>query len=136
MCLYGNLYGILNKKPPKTGGFLCCVYCPSEAHKAIDRIMGLHPEVLYLTHYSRVTDLPRLAYDMHRRIDDFVEIARELANDNNRTGAMQKALFSYFADSLAEHGFLADEDRLHAILDMDVVLNTMGIEYWLDNEEA
>ena len=105
---------------------------PPEAHKAIDRIMALQPDALYLTHYSRVTDLPRLADDMHRRIDDFVAIADKHANDNNRTEAMQGAMFSYFCDRLDEHGFAADEDRRHAILDLDVVLNTMGIEYWLD----
>jgi glyoxylase-like metal-dependent hydrolase (beta-lactamase superfamily II) len=105
---------------------------PPEAHKAIDRLMGLEPEALYLTHYSRVTDLPRLADDMHQRIDDFVAIATRHANDNNRTEAMHKAMFSYFLEQLDTHGFRADEERLHAILDMDVELNTMGIEYWLD----
>jgi glyoxylase-like metal-dependent hydrolase (beta-lactamase superfamily II) len=106
---------------------------PQEAHKAIDRIMALDPERLYLTHYSLVTDLPRLADDMHTRLDDFVAIASAHANDNNRTEAMQKAMFSYFMRSLEKHGVMADEDRLHAILDLDVELNTMGIEYWLDH---
>lgn len=105
---------------------------PAEAHKAIDRIMGLQPEQLYLTHYSRVTNLVRLANDMHKRIDDFVAIAREHATDNNRTEAMQTAMFSYLANCLETHGVEADEDRLHAILDLDVEINTMGIEYWLD----
>ena len=106
---------------------------PPEAHKAIDRIMGLESEALYLTHYSRVRNPTRLADDMHQRIDDLVAIARKHANDNNRTEAMHKSMFSYFAEALDAHGFPADEDRLHAILDMDVVLNTMGIEYWLDH---
>ncbi len=105
---------------------------PPEAHKAIDRIMALQPETLYLTHYSRVTDLARLADDMHQRIDDLVTIAEGHANDNNRTEAMQETMFSYFVEQLDAHGFQADEERLHAILDMDVALNTMGIEYWLD----
>jgi len=107
---------------------------PPEAHKAIDRIMGLNPDVLYLTHYSRVTDLPRLADDMHQRIDDLVEIARMHENDNNRTEAMQDAMFAYFVERLDAHGFKADHDRLHAILDLDVMLNTMGIECWLDKD--
>jgi len=107
---------------------------PPEAHKAIDRIMAQQPEALYLTHYSRVTDLLRLAGDMHQRIDDLIAIAGKLANDNNRTSAMHAAMFSYFAEQLSEHGYKGDEDRLHAILDLDVMLNTMGIEYWLDNQ--
>ncbi len=109
---------------------------PPEAHKAIDRVMSLQPEQLFLTHYSRVSDLARLADDMHRRIDDFVAIADKHANDNNRTGALQKAMFSYFAGCLREHGFDADEERIHALLDTDVMLNTMGIEYWLDHVAA
>lgn len=107
---------------------------PVEAHKAIDRIMSLQPDALYLTHYSRVSDVPRLADDMHQRLDDLVAIATMHANDNNRTEAMQVTMFSYFVERLHEHGFKADQDRLHAILDLDVVLNTMGIEYWLDKD--
>jgi glyoxylase-like metal-dependent hydrolase (beta-lactamase superfamily II) len=106
---------------------------PPEAHKAIDRIMGLRPDKVYLTHYSLVTDLYRLADDMHQRIDDFVAIAREHAADNDRTKAIRQSMFSYFADRLEAHGYSADEKRLHAMLDFDVSLNTMGIEYWLDN---
>jgi glyoxylase-like metal-dependent hydrolase (beta-lactamase superfamily II) len=106
---------------------------PPEAHKAIDRIMALQPESIYLTHYSRIGDLPRLASDMHRRIDDFVAIARKHANDNNRTETVQKAMFDYFEGRLVEHGFKGGQDRLHAILDLDVMLNTMGVEYWLDH---
>jgi hypothetical protein len=109
---------------------------PPEAHKAIERIIGLQPEQLYLTHYSCVTDLARLADDMHRRIDDFVVIAREHASDSNRTEAMQTAMFSYLATCLEAHGVELDEDRLHAILDMDVEINTMGLEYWLDTVET
>jgi len=109
---------------------------PPEAHKAIDRIMALQPDVLYLTHYSRVTDLDRLADDMHLRLDDFVAIADQRATDNNRTVAMRKTIFEYFVEQLDAHGFRADEERFHAILDKDVELNTMGIEYWLDHVAA
>lgn len=108
---------------------------PDEAHKSIDRIMALSPARLYLTHYSRVTDLPRLADDMHQRLDDFVEIATRHATDRERTGAMRRAMFDYLAQCLERHGFSADEDRLHAMLDPDVALNTMGLEHWLDHRD-
>jgi glyoxylase-like metal-dependent hydrolase (beta-lactamase superfamily II) len=109
---------------------------PVEAHKAIDRIMTLSPARLYLTHYSRVTDLPRLADDMHQRLDDFVGIATRHATDSarhSRTGAMQRSMFAYLKDALRQHGFNSDNDRLHALLDVDVALNTMGLEHWLDH---
>jgi len=109
---------------------------PLEAHKAIDRIMAEAPLCLYLTHYSRVTDLPRLADDMHRRIDDFVAIATRHATDSGRTEAMQKSMFAYLKSELKEHGFDAGEHRLHSLLDVDVALNTMGLEHWLDHSDS
>jgi glyoxylase-like metal-dependent hydrolase (beta-lactamase superfamily II) len=108
---------------------------PPEAHKAIDRIMEREPSRLYLTHYSRVTDLPRLADDMHRRIDDFVAIATRHATDTARTEAMQAAMFCYLENELGKHGYSADEQALHSLLDVDVALNTMGLEHWLDHSE-
>ena len=106
---------------------------PPQAHRAIDRIMAQEPEQVYLTHYSRVADLPRLASDMHRRLDDFVAMARRLADFPERTAAMHDAMFHYLKDALCDHGFKADDERLHAMLDMDIALNTMGIEHWLDS---
>ena len=55
---------------------------PTEAHKAIDRIMDLRPSRLYLTHYSRVDDVDRLAVDMHECIDGFVAIAEKHRDDD------------------------------------------------------
>jgi glyoxylase-like metal-dependent hydrolase (beta-lactamase superfamily II) len=106
---------------------------PPEAHKAIDRIMALSPRCLYLTHYSRVADLPRLADDMHRRIDAFVAIAARHATDSRRTEAMETSMFEYLRSELEKHGFEADDATLHGLLDVDVALNTMGLEHWLDH---
>lgn len=108
---------------------------PPEAHKAIDRIMALSPRCLYLTHYSRVTDLPRLADDMHRRIDAFVAIAARHAMDSRRTESMEASMFEYLGDELEKHGFDADDATLHSLLDVDVALNTMGLEHWLDHSD-
>ena len=105
---------------------------PAEAHKAIDRVMQQNPQQLYLTHYSRVTELERLADDMHKRIDDFVDIAERHANDKHRTAAMHASMFAYLIGELKLHGFEGDTDRAHAILDLDIRLNTMGLEFWID----
>ncbi len=106
---------------------------PDEAHRAVDRIMALEPEQLFLTHYSRVTDLERLAADMHRALDDFVAIARRHADPPERTRAIEAAMFEYLVERARAHGVELDDERLHEILDMDVVLNTQGLEFWLDH---
>lgn len=107
---------------------------PPEAHKAIDRIIGLQPEQLLLTHYSRVTELPRLADDMHRRIDDFVDIAHRHANDEFRTQNMHRSMYAYFETELASHAFAGSAEQVHDIVEIDVMLNTMGLEFWLDHQ--
>ena len=108
---------------------------PAEAHKSIDRIMAHDPEQVYLTHYSRVGDLARLAGDMHRRIDDFVVIARRHASDIKRTAAMHESMYTYLLQELREHGSTGDDEALRGIVKMDVDLNTMGLEFWLDHAQ-
>jgi len=105
---------------------------PDEAHKSIDRIMSYEPERVYLTHYSEVRDLHRLAADMHKGIDAFVSMAREHASKEKRTEILQAAMFEYFVAGLGDHGFKGDREIMWSILNIDVNLNTQGLEVWLD----
>jgi glyoxylase-like metal-dependent hydrolase (beta-lactamase superfamily II) len=105
---------------------------PVEAHKSVDRILSYAPERLYLTHYSEVGNLSRLASDMHSGIDALVAIAKRHANDADRTTALQNAIFEFFVDGLTRHGFKGDRDAMWSILNIDVKLNTQGIEVWLE----
>ena len=107
---------------------------PEEAHKSVDRVLSYSPDRLYLTHYSEVRNLERLAQDMHKGIDAFVAIAREHANSEDRTNALQDAIFEYFVTGLTDHGFAGDRDTMWSILQLDVRLNTQGIEVWLDRQ--
>lgn len=104
---------------------------PPEAHKAIDRIMACQPQQLYLTHYSRVRNLERLAADMHTGIDDFVALALQHAGDSNRSETLSTSMFDYFCERLARHGFFGDRETVGSVLQMDVDLNTQGLEAWL-----
>ncbi len=106
---------------------------PVEAHRAIDRIMGTEPAQLFLTHYSRVSDLSRLAGDMHRGIDDFVDLATRHARDDDRTERMSQAMFEYFLRRLEQHGYAGARDESWTLLAPDVTLNTQGLEHWLDH---
>jgi len=105
---------------------------PDEAHKSIDRIMACDPECLYLTHYSRVDELQRLAGDMHQGIDDYVAIA--LANENapDRQQALEDGMLEYMWDRLEKHGFKGDRDAMWSIMQIDVQLNAQGLGVWLD----
>jgi glyoxylase-like metal-dependent hydrolase (beta-lactamase superfamily II) len=105
---------------------------PEEAHKSVDRIMSYEPERLYLTHYSEVRNLERLATDMHKGIDALVGMARANANAEKRTDVLQEAMFDYLVAGLEQHGFIGDHDTMWSILSIDVNINTQGLEVWLD----
>ena len=104
---------------------------PDAAHASIDRIMGLEPERVFLTHYSEVRDLDRLADDMHRDIDAFRQIALDHAEAESRADRIGNALFAHLVGRLTDHGFESDEETLESALRMDVILDAQGLDVWL-----
>lgn len=108
---------------------------PPEAHKAVDRIMGCEPEQLYLTHYSRVRNLDRLAADMHSGIDAFENMALENRGAENRLEVIESAMYEYLATRLIEHGFKGNRDAIRSVIDIDVTLNSAGLVAWLERLE-
>ena len=107
---------------------------PHEAHKSVDRILNKDPEQVYLTHYSRVRNPARLAEDLHHGIDALVAMAQQHANDPNRTERLQATMFDHWVNSLARHAYPGDRDMIWSILQLDVDLNTQGLEVWLDRQ--
>ncbi len=106
---------------------------PEAAHDSIDLIMSLDPRAAYLTHYGRVTRLARLADDLHRMLDDFVDIAEGVRDaGETRRQRLIEGLGSYLLERLDAHGcgFAADDAR--ALLENDIELNAQGLEVWLD----
>ena len=95
--------------------------------------MALHPEAMYLTHYGRVEDLPRLAADLHEQIDAMVALARAADGRPDRYETLRASLSDlYFARAQA-HGWSKSQAALEAlVLEMDITLNAQGLETWLD----
>lgn len=108
---------------------------PVEAHRTIDRIRALEPRRLYLTHYSRVGDVERLAGDMHACLDEFVAIAERHRDADDREGAIRDEMFEYLAGRLTDHGFRGGRDAMWSALKTDIMLNTQGLVAWLDWRE-
>ncbi len=104
---------------------------PVAAHTTVDRIMACKPQQLYLTHYSRVRDLDRLAAAMHAGIDAYTEIALASKEADDPQAAIEPAMANYLKTLAREHGFSGDDDALQAILEIDIGLNTKGLFSWL-----
>ena len=104
---------------------------PDAAHVSVDRIMACKPKQLYLTHYSRVRDLKRLAKDMHAGIDAYSEMALANKDADDLYEAILPPMSEYLKTGARDHGFQGDDDALHSVLEIDIVLNTQGLVSWL-----
>jgi glyoxylase-like metal-dependent hydrolase (beta-lactamase superfamily II) len=104
---------------------------PDAAHVSVDRIMACKPKQLYLTHYSRVRDLERLAKDMHAGIDAYSEMALANKDADDPYAMILSAMSQYLKNRVREHGFQGTDEVLHSILEIDIVLNTKGLVFWL-----
>lgn len=111
------------------------VHFDPEALKAsIDRLLGYAPRAMYLTHYSEVRDVERLAGDLKRGVDAFVTLGRALAAAPGRAARMREAMFGQLSAWLDEHGYAGDTAERHRLLDDDIDLNVQGLEVWLDRQ--
>lgn len=98
----------------------------------LDRLLGFEPQHMYLTHFGRAGDVPRLAAELRAGIGRYAELARRHAGAPDRHAKLVNALT---ADALAQlqrlHCPLA-EARSRELLAFDMELNAQGLEVWLD----
>jgi glyoxylase-like metal-dependent hydrolase (beta-lactamase superfamily II) len=104
---------------------------PVAMHATIDRLMSYQPTRIFQTHFGPVTDLQRLAGDLHAALEELVRIARRHADAPDRSARIEADMFEYFSAGLDAHGYRGDPARRHEFLDDDVRLNAAGLDVWL-----
>lgn len=107
---------------------------PEELIASIHRILKLDPPAVYLTHYSRREDVPRLGADLLRRIDKYVAIA--LAHQGSgleREARIESDLAAFIVGEARTHGVALPDATIRGILDTDIRLNAAGLVSWLDS---
>jgi glyoxylase-like metal-dependent hydrolase (beta-lactamase superfamily II) len=108
---------------------------PEAMRESIRRLAALEPCCAYLTHFSRVDDVPALVADLLRLVDAHVELAR-LANRGTpaeRHLRLVEALWQLLREEKARHGWTLDDRSLRALFAGDLELNAQGLEVWLDD---
>lgn len=105
---------------------------PQVMHTSLDRLLSYAPDRVFQTHFGPVEEIVRLAGDLHRLIDEFVEIALHHENAPDRTARISESLYACLDQRLNAHGYEGDTHQRHALLDEDIDLNTAGLEVWLD----
>ncbi len=106
---------------------------PEAAHASIERIMALQPEQAYLTHYGRITQLNRLANDLHQMLDAFVTLGMQCRDAGGQRHERLKAgVEEIMLRALLAHGCQLPLEEISRLLAMDFELNAQGIGVWLD----
>ncbi|HRP96767.1 MAG TPA: MBL fold metallo-hydrolase [Rhodocyclaceae bacterium] len=106
---------------------------PAAMHATIDRMLSWRPEAMYLTHYSRVTDVERLAADLHRLIDTQIAVARAARGDGvARHVEILAGLEQIVREEAERQGWTLPEAEVFDLLRADLELNAQGLGVWLD----
>jgi len=110
---------------------------PDALKASIARMLEYAPRQMFLTHYSRVGEVPRLARDLDEQIDAMVAIARRHATDGaTRHARIAADLAELYCARAAAHGCTFGAERVRELLAMDIELNAQGLEVWLDRAAA
>jgi glyoxylase-like metal-dependent hydrolase (beta-lactamase superfamily II) len=135
----GDTFGISYRELDTSGGpFIFPTttpiqFAPSALVASIHRLMERQPENMYLTHFGRVRDVARLSGDMIEAVERFAEMGLEHEDDDNRSENIQSEMMDGLMSRARAHGVSLSGEELRAVFANDVLLNTQGIEFWLDH---
>ncbi len=109
---------------------------PPALRATLRRILALAPGAVYLTHWSRVEDVPRLGATLLRLVDRYEAIGRDAqaahGDDPDRLlPALERAMDALLVGEVAAHGSRLGADAVRALLAIDIPLNAAGLAAWL-----
>lgn len=109
---------------------------PDAMHQSIELMRSFKPSGIYLTHYSQVTEVEKLADDLHRHIDAFVDMTNKATGQGDaRKQAIEAAMTDYLLREVRAHGCTLTDEEIKAIFKTDLDLNAQGLAYWKAQEE-
>lgn len=137
----GDTFGISYREfDTQNGAFLFPTttpiqFDPEPLKESVKKLVAVAPDYMYLTHYGRVDDVPRLAEMMISGIDILVGFAERYKDDDSRREKIETAMRDWLLDGMERHGVKLGRDRCLELLTADIKLNTQGIEFWLDHRD-
>jgi len=105
---------------------------PEVLKVSIERLLAARPEYMYLTHFGRVGDVPRLGALLLELLQRMVALGEAERHAPGRDAALRRGLLAIYVQSLAAHGCAMGEARIGELLALDVELNAQGMAIWLD----
>lgn len=105
---------------------------PQPLRTSIERLLAYRPDCMYVTHYGRVTGVPRLGRMLLQQIDEIVALAEALRAHPQRDAELEAGMRALIVRWVREHGCELPDDALRDLVALDVELNAQGIATWLD----
>ena len=109
---------------------------PEALRRSIERMVALDPDWIYVTHYGRVGEVPRLAALLLGQLAEMVAFARTTSRGPERHAALMRGLEAIHLKSLRAHGVTLSDARIRELLALDLELNAQGIAIWLDRHPS
>jgi glyoxylase-like metal-dependent hydrolase (beta-lactamase superfamily II) len=139
----GDAFGISYRELDGPGGpFLFPTTTPVQFDPpallaTVDRMLAERPERMYLTHYGMIEgDVARAAASLKRAVEEHVRVARAAPAGPGRHAAILAGLTAQLLRDAAAHGGPATGAAALAAFEVDLGLNTQGLEVWLDAKAA
>ena len=105
---------------------------PEALRASVARMLAYQPKAMYLTHYGRVREVPRLAEVLLAQLAELEAAGRALQHAPHRSRALRDAVREVHLRSLTAHGCAMPRAEAAELLELDVGLNAQGLEAWLD----
>jgi len=105
---------------------------PPALHRSVDLLASYQPEAIYVTHYSLVTDIPRLTDDLHRLIDAHVDVALSARGAADRQQRLVAGVADLLRGEAERQGWMLAGEAVLSLFKPDVELNAQGLAAWLD----
>jgi glyoxylase-like metal-dependent hydrolase (beta-lactamase superfamily II) len=107
---------------------------PIAMRRSVQRMLAHEPASLYLTHYGRVGDVPRLGALLLAQMDEMVAFASALPNDAARHAALAQGFGAIYLKHLRAQGCTLTDARVLELLALDLELNAQGMAFWLNRD--
>ena len=105
---------------------------PPALAATIDRLMAAEPLCMYLTHYSRVQGVPRLARIFREQLREMVALGESVRAADDRHERLKAGLLRIHVASTAAEACPLPESEVAHLLALDIELNAQGMGVWLD----
>jgi glyoxylase-like metal-dependent hydrolase (beta-lactamase superfamily II) len=107
---------------------------PEALQASIRRLLSHDPACMYLTHFGRVDDVPRLGRLLLGLLQEMADLGRSLRQHPQRHQALKDGQLAIFSRSLQAHGFVGEPQAIAELLAIDLELNAQGLAVWLDRD--